>query len=259
MQDCLFDSHCHLDDVQFDLDRQALLQSWQRQGGLRLLCAASDLSSSRACLALASQWDFVAAACGVHPHEAAKAPDDYLVRLEQLLQAPQAAAVGEIGLDYHYDFCPRPRQIQVLEQQLDLAWRLHKPAILHVREAHGDMLDILRARQRRFGGGVLHCYSGSLESAHAYLELGCYISFAGTVTFKNAEKLRAVLRALPLDRILIETDSPYLAPIPYRGGRNQPDFVQYVCQTVAEQKGISYRQAMAATCQNAVAAFRLPP
>ena len=145
------------------------------------------------------------------------------------LAQPGVVAVGEIGLDYHYNHSPRDRQMQVLNEQLDLAYALKRPAIIHVREAHGDMLSVLRARKGCCAGGIIHCFSGSVESAEEYVSLGYYISFAGPVTFANAMKLRAVAASVPLDRLLIETDSPYLTPVPFRGKRNEPRYVRLVC------------------------------
>lgn len=247
----LFDSHCHLDDPRFDEDRDQLIQALPSQGLVHCVTVGSDLPSSKRCLALAEQYSFIYAAAGVHPHEVSQTPADYLEQLRWLLGHDKVVALGEIGLDYHYDFSPRDVQRRVLEEQLDLAYTLRIPVIMHVREAHGDMMDVLRGRANRLPGGVLHCFSGSAESAQEYVRLGFYISFAGPVTFKNAGKLLAAAQAVPLDRLLIETDSPYLAPIPLRGKRNNPACVKYVCERLAELRDIPAEEMAALTCRNA--------
>ena len=215
------------------------------------MTVGSDLASSRRNIQLAHQHSFLYAAAGVHPHVASEAPYDYLDQLKELLDQPRVQALGEIGLDYHYDFSPRDLQQRQLNEQLDLAYQHGLPAILHVREAHGDMIDLLRRRGNRLSGGVIHCYSGSYESALEYLRLGMMISFAGSLTFKKAEKLHQSARELPLDRILIETDSPYLSPVPERGKRNNPAKVKLVCAFLAQLRGISFEEAAVATSDNA--------
>lgn len=252
-----FDTHCHLDDEQFDSDREAIIASLAEQGIAWCMTVGSDLTSSEMNIRLAGEHSGLYAAAGVHPHAAAQAPTDYLSRLEPLLSAPKVRALGEIGLDFHYDFSPRDIQRQLLSEQLDLAYRLSLPAILHVRDAHGEMIDLLRARQGRLAGGVIHCFSGSLESACEYLRLGLMISFAGSLTFKNARRLHEAAAGIPLESILIETDSPYLAPVPMRGRRNQPAYVRHTCAFLAELRGISLEEAAQATCDNAKRLFRI--
>ncbi len=227
------DTHCHLDDPLFDPDREEVILRMLGQGVVRCVTVGSDLSSSVKCLEIAALHPEVFAAAGVHPHAAEKAPGDFTDRLEELLGNGRAVALGEIGLDYHYAFASKEAQKTVLSRQLDLACRLGLPVVLHVREAHGDMLDLLRKRSGRLQGGIVHCYSGSLESAREYLALGMSISFSGSVTFKNASKLREVAALLPAERILVETDSPYLSPVPLRGRRNEPGHVRHVSDAVA--------------------------
>lgn len=251
----LFDSHCHLDDARFDEDRDRMIQALPAQGLAYCLTVGSDLDSSRRSLQLAHQYPFIYAAAGVHPHEAAKAPVDYLLQVRELLGQKKVVALGEIGLDYHYDFSPRDVQRRVLTEQLDLAYELRMPVIVHVREAHGDMIDLLRDRADRLPGGVLHCFSGSAESAQEYVRLGFYISFAGPVTFKNAGKLLAAAQAVPLEKLLIETDSPYLSPVPLRGKRNTPAHVRHVCERLAELRDLSAEDMAGITCRNAMALF----
>ena len=233
MEALLFDTHCHLDDEKFDGDRDELIESLPAEGIFACLTCGSDLATSRASLDLAERYPFVYAAAGIHPHEAAKAIPEDLSAMEGLLKKPKVVALGEIGLDYHYDFSPRDVQRELLINQLDLAYQLKKPVILHVREAQGDMLSLLSERRERLSGGVLHSYSGSAESARQYLDMGFYISFSGSLTFKNADNLRRAALAVPLDRLLIETDSPYLAPVPFRGRRNNPGMVRQVCEKLA--------------------------
>ncbi|MHC1785532.1 MAG: TatD family hydrolase [Christensenellales bacterium] len=254
----LFDSHCHLDDEQFDQDRDEVITSLPEGGIAACVAVGSDLSSSAKCLALAHRWPFIHAAAGVHPHAAAQAPEAYLEALERLLAQEKAVAVGEIGLDYHYDFSPKATQRKLLEEQLDLAFTLHLPVILHVREAHGDLIEILRGRGQRLSGGIIHCFSGSAETAMDYVRLGFMISFAGSLTFKNAEKLRLAAQKTPLEHLLIETDSPYLAPEPLRGRRNTPANVQYVCQVLAQLRGMTPQEMAELTFRNAARVFRLP-
>lgn len=229
----LFDTHCHLDDPRFDEDRDALIHNLPGEGVHACLTCGCDLVSSRASIELARKHPCVFAAAGIHPHEAAKARREDLDALPALLADPRAVALGEIGLDFYYDFSPREVQRDLLTKQLDLAYELNKPVVLHVRDAHGEMISLLENRRARLPGGVLHSYSGSAESAGQYLAMGFHISFSGTITFKNADKVRRAALAVPLDRLLIETDSPYLAPVPHRGQRNNPALVRHVCDKLA--------------------------
>lgn len=235
----LFDSHAHLDDSRFDEDREALIAHLQAGGVARVANAASDLETSRAAIALAEQYDFIYAMAGVHPHEAAQAPADYLEQLRTLLTHPKVVALGEIGLDYHYDLSPRDVQREKMAEQMALAVQMDKPVSFHLREAWGDAMDMLRTHKGHLPQGVMHCFSGSWETAKACLDMGFYISFAGPVTFKNAERLREVAAQVPSDRLLIETDSPYMAPEPHRGKRNQPDFVAEVASRLAAVRGVT--------------------
>lgn len=249
----LFDTHAHLLAEQFDDDREQLIQRLAGEVSLVLEAGTDEADSARA-LALAEQYGFIYSAAGVHPHEAAAAGDGYLDVLRRLLARPKCVAVGEIGLDYHYDFSPRERQKEVFAAQLDLAAELDMPVIIHDREAHADVLDMIRARKGRVRG-VMHCYSGSMESAREYIKLGFYISFAGPITFKNAGKLPGIAANLPSDRILAETDSPYLAPVPHRGQRNDPGKVRHVVQRIAEARGIAFEDAAALTMANGKTLF----
>lgn len=251
----LFDSHCHLDDPRFDEDRHQMIQALPAQGLAYCVTVGSDLPSSERSIALAARYPFVYAAAGVHPHEAAQAPGDYLEQLRPLLEQDKVVALGEIGLDYHYDFSPRDVQRRVFLEQLDLAYELQLPVIVHMREAHGDMIDLLRSRADRLPGGVLHCFSGSAQSAQEYERLGFHISFAGPITFKNAGKLLTAAQAVSLDRLLIETDSPYLAPVPLRGKRNSPANVRHVCERLAALRDMPVEEMARITCRNAQRLF----
>lgn len=250
----LFDSHAHLDDPRFDPDREDVLAQMQEQR-VGCVCVGADLESSQAVMALSEAYDFLWAAVGVHPHDAKAFAPANIDTLEGWLSHPRVVALGEIGLDYHYDNSPREAQRKVFEAQLDLAQGVGKPVILHVREAHGDTLEILQSRKGHLPPMIIHCYSGSLESARLYMDLGGMISFAGPVTFPNAKHLQEVAQKIPMDRLLIETDSPYLAPQPVRGKRNAPFHVRYVCERIAQLKGISEEEVAKATRDNALAFY----
>lgn len=254
----LFDSHCHLDDERFDADREAVIGQLKQNGVARCVCVGSDLPSSLRCLALAEKHDMIYAAAGVHPHEAKDAPADYIDQLKALLARPRVAALGEIGLDYYYDLSPRDVQRRVLHEQLDLAVEVDAPVIFHIRDAHGEMFDILRARGKRLPQGVIHCCSASAEMVREYLKMGFYISFAGPITFKNAVSVVTASQAVPLERLLIETDSPYLTPVPLRGRRNEPAYVRYVLEKQAEVHGVAAKELAEITYQNACRFYRLP-
>ena len=252
----VFDTHCHLDDEKFDADREEACRRMHEAGVERCVCVGSDLSSSRRCLALADAHPGVYAAVGVHPHEAKDAPADYLEQLAALLAEKKAVALGEIGLDYYYDLSPREIQRRVLEEQVNLAIRLDVPAIFHIRDAHGDMMDFFRRRDR-LPAGIIHCFSGSAETAREYVKMGFYISFAGPLTFKKAPHLWEAARAVPLERLLVETDSPYLSPEPLRGRRNEPAHVVWVLKKLAELKAVEAEKMAQLTWENACRVYRL--
>ena len=257
----LFDTHCHLTDPRFadDLDETiARMLAAEVTTALVVGDAAEDPTPA---IELAQRHDFLYAAAGVHPHDASCWDDARAQRLEAWLASPKIVALGEIGLDYHYDLSPREQQRAAFEAQLLMAHRLNLPAILHVREAHGDATEIL---QRHFHAGtlprgVMHCYTGSWESAKTYLKMGFYISLSGAVTFKNAPKLAEVAAACPLDRLLVETDCPYMAPVPLRGKRNEPAFVRHTAAKVAELRGLPLESLAEATTRNAKTLFSITP
>ena len=253
----LFDTHCHLDDEKFDPDREEAFQRLRDRGVARIVCVGSDLPTSESSIRFAQTHEHTWAACGVHPHEAAEAPEGYLDRLRELTQEDRVVAIGEIGLDYYYDFSPRDVQKRVLSEQLDLACDLDMPVIFHIRDAHGDMIDLFRSR-KCLPRGIIHCFSGSQETALEYVRMGFYISFSGPLTFKKAPNLQAAAQAVPLDRLLVETDSPYLAPEPVRGRRNEPANVFYVCQKLAELRGLSMEEMARITTENGCRIYGIP-
>ncbi len=251
----LFDTHCHLDDARFDEDREAVLADMEARGFTPCVTVGADIASSRACRDLSRTRPWLYFAAAVHPHDAKDYSDAAHAEILSMMADPKCVAWGEIGLDYHYDLSPRETQRAVFERQLDAASEIGKPVIFHVREAHGDVTDILRARKGRLPPGVLHCYSGSAEQAKVYLDMGFYLSIAGPVTFANAPNLWEAARITPDDRLLIETDSPYLAPVPVRGKRNDPRNVEHVARRVAELRGVPFEALAEMTRRNGMRLF----
>ncbi len=236
----LFDTHAHPNEKRFDEDREALLKRMRESGMALCMCVGADMESSRTSIELAHREPMIYASVGVHPHDAKTfTQEDASTLTRWLTQEKKVVALGEIGLDYYYDLSPRDVQKDVFARQLDLAYTLHKPVILHVRDAHGDTLDLLSAHRQRLPQCVVHCCSASMESARRYLDLGCMLSFAGPVTYKRSIHLQEVARYTPEDRLMIETDSPYLAPEPVRGRRNEPQFVGYICRFLAALRGVA--------------------
>lgn len=241
------DVHAHLDDKAFNDDREQVLESIE-EAGIIVINAGSDIASSRFSVELADKHDFIFACVGVHPHEAEKVQKDYIEELEKLAKNPKVIGIGEIGLDYYYDFSDRKIQKKVFMEQLELAKSLDLPVIVHNREAHQDTLDILK--KVRPSKGLMHCYSGSLEMAREFMQLGFYFSFGGVITFKNAKKPKEVASELPLDKILLETDCPYLSPEPYRGKRNDPTRIPIIAQQLAQLRKISVDEIKRTTYSN---------
>ncbi len=251
----LIDSHAHLDDERFDEDREQVIANAVDAGITSLINVGHDMESSERSIALADKYPFIYAAVGVHPHDAKDAPDGYIDRLKDLLKNQKVVAVGEIGLDYYYDLSPRDVQQKVFIEQLNLAKEAARPVIIHLRDAYGDFLDIMRRERLEPAAGVMHCFSGSWEVARECLEMGFYISFAGPVTFKNAAKLRETAQKIPLEKILVETDCPYLTPVPHRGKRNEPAYVRLVAEQIAAVKGLSTEEFCRHTVENAKKLF----
>jgi len=244
----LFDTHAHYDDEQFEPDRDALLSALPDNGISLVVNAASNLQSSVTGLKIAEAYPFVYAAVGVHPHDAKTMDDGTVSQLEKLLRHPKAVAVGEIGLDYHYDLSPRDIQQKRFREQLDLAASVRLPVIIHEREAPQDVLNILS--EFPYVRGVFHCFSGSWETAKILLDRGWYLSFTGVITFKNARRSHEVIQKMPRDRILIETDCPYLAPVPMRGRRNSSLYLRYTAEKLAEILEVTFDEAAALTMNN---------
>jgi TatD DNase family protein len=233
------DAHAHLDDEAFSKDRDELIAKI-KEACIYVINAGSDIASSELSVRLAKKHEFIFACVGIHPHEAQKVPENYIDTLKNMTKHPKVLAIGEIGLDYHYDFSERSVQKKVFAEQLALAKELNLPVVVHSREAHQDTLDIIRKSGIR--KGLMHCYSGSLELADQYIDLGFYFSLGGTITFKNAKKPKQSAKELPLNRILLETDSPYLSPEPFRGRRNDPTKIPVIAQAMANIRGISLEE-----------------
>ena len=255
----LFDTHCHITDERFDEDRDDVIRRMIDAGVERALIVGDGSREEQPAFTLAERFDWMYAATGVHPHDASSWNDEARARVEKWMAHPKAVALGEIGLDYHYDLSPRDVQKRVFDEQLEMAFVLDKPVILHIREAHGDATDIMTARWKagRLPRGVMHCYTGSWESAKQYLAMGLYVSFSGAVTFKNAPKLSEVAKNLPLDRLLVETDCPYMAPVPMRGQRNEPAFVAYTARKVAELREMDEDELALAALENGKRLFAI--
>lgn len=246
----LVDSHCHLDDKQFAGDREAVIERAQAAGVARAMAIGTgdgpqDLETA---IRLADSHPFFYATVGVHPHDAAKAVPETFERLHDLLSHPKVLALGEIGLDYHYDFSPRDTQRAAFIRQLELARDASKPVVIHTREAWADTMLILREHYQ--GGGIFHCFTGGPAEAQDAVKFGFHLSFGGVLTFPKADTVREAARIAPLDRLLIETDAPYLAPVPHRGKRNEPAFVLETARKLAQVRGISVEDVAAATTQN---------
>jgi TatD DNase family protein len=243
-----FDTHAHYDDRAFDDDRYALLDSVHDAGVELVVDPGCDLKSSRASIALAERVPFVYAAVGIHPEELQDSTPEILAEISALAEDPKCVAIGEIGLDYYWDASHKEEQKLLFRQQLQLALELDKPVIIHDREAHGDCFEIVRD----YPGlrGVFHCYSGSAEMAKELLKDGWYLGFDGPVTYKNARKTLEVLAICPPERILIETDSPYLSPVPHRGKRNDSRNLRYIVQTIAENLHLEPETVAGITLEN---------
>ena len=253
----LADSHAHIDDERFDADRDEVVARALAAGVSLIVNIGADMASSARSVALAEKYPGIYAAVGMHPHDSQDMKENDYRQLEQWANHPKVVAIGEIGLDYHYDLSPRPVQKEVFLRQLDLARKTGKPFIIHEREAHADMLDIIRHAALGLNG-VFHCFSGSVETAREYLKMGFYISVAGPVTFPKSVKTKEVAKAVPLDRLLVETDSPYLTPQPFRGKRNEPAYVRLVAEEIANLRDISLAELAEVTTANVRKLFNIP-
>ena len=252
----IFDTHAHYDDEAFMGDRDQLLGLLPDRGVSHVITCGTDLMSSYRNLKLAQQYDYIYAALGFHPEDIGEERKGDLDVIRDLLKTePKAVAVGEIGLDYHYeDGAPREDQIDLFRRQIEIANELNLPIIVHDRDAHEDTFNIIKEMRPR---GVIHCFSGSAEMAKEYIKLGMYIGVGGVVTFKNARKAVEVVEAIPIDKILLETDCPYMAPTPHRGERNDSSLISFVAEKIAEIKGLSPQEVCDITNQNAKTLFNI--
>jgi len=255
----IVDSHCHLDCEEFSADQAAVLERARAAGIVAMVCVGSgdDLATAERSVALAAKEPDVYAAVCIHPQQADKVHAETWPAIEDLAKRPRVVGIGETGLDYYYDCAPKPVQREVFERFLRLSTALGRPVICHVRDAHDDAIEILRRGPLPDQGGVIHCFSGNAGHARRYLDLGLHLSFAGVLTFKKADDIREAAAYAPDDRILVETDAPYLAPIPHRGHRNEPAFLVKTLEALAQVRGISLSRAAEATTANAFRLFDL--
>lgn len=255
----IVDSHCHLDALDYEnlhKDVADVVNKARLRGVKHLLAVGVTLSRYEQMFDTLSQFDEISLSCGVHPLDLSDEPFDY-ARLLRLASDKKVVAIGETGLDYYYNSDNKEKQQSVFAQQIEIANQLNKPIIVHTRSAREDTIAMLKAHQADKCGGVLHCFTENWDMAKQGLDLGFYISISGIITFRNAEELREVVRQVPLDRLLIETDSPYLAPVPYRGKQNQPAYVREVCEYVATLKGVSPQAFAQITTQNFERLFKI--
>ena len=242
----LVDSHCHLDDEKFDADRAQVIER-ALAAGVETMMAIGTGGELDVAIQQAERYPFIYATIGVHPHDAAKATPDTFARLRDLAAHPKVLAIGEIGLDYHYDFSPRDVQRSVFERQLELAAEFGKPIVIHTREAWEDTMAQVTSLPH---GGIMHCFTGDAAQAQQALDLGFHLSFGGVLTFPKAESLREAARIVPEDRLLVETDCPYLAPVPHRGKRNEPAFVVDTARRLADVRGVTPETIAECTTRN---------
>lgn len=253
----LFDSHAHYNSEQFSEDLDEVLGKMKENGVGYIMNACSDISEFDDIKNLIEKYDFLYGAAGVHPHEVGNMTEADLEKIAEFSKHPKIKAIGEIGLDYYYDNSPRDAQKYWFARQLDLAVDLNLPIIIHDRDAHKDTMDILKDHNAKAVGGAFHCYTGSVEMAKEVLDMGLYIAFGGSITFKNAQKPIEVAKYVPIESIIIETDCPYLTPVPFRGKRNSSLYVHLVAEKIAEVKGMEVSEVIKHTTENAKKCFRI--
>lgn len=251
----LFDTHVHLNDEQFNEDLQEVIERAKEAGISYMVVVGFNRPTIERAISLVKEYDFLYASIGWHPVDAIDMTDEDLAWIEEMAANPKVVALGEMGLDYHWDKSPHDVQKEVFRRQIGLAKKLKLPIIIHNRDATEDVVQILREENAEEVGGIMHCFSGSAETAKECIEMNFHISLGGPVTFKNAKKPKRVAMEVPLDRLLIETDCPYLAPYPYRGKRNEPAYVKLVAEQVAELKEISFEEVAQKTTENAKKLF----
>lgn len=252
----LVDTHAHIDDIKYDKDRDEVIFRAKQYGVTRIISMGDTMDSSLNAVSLAEKYDGVFAGAGVHPQEALSMLDGDYDRLAELMTLSKVKVLGEIGLDYYYENASREKQQEVFIRQLDVARQMHMPVSIHDRDAHGDTMAILKKEGKGLTGSI-HCFSGSYEMAKELLKMGWFLGVDGPLTFKNAAKLPEIIAKIPLERLLLETDSPYLAPVPKRGRRNEPAYVKYIAEKVAEIRCISFEEVALQTTRNAVDLFNL--
>lgn len=253
----IFDTHAHYDDDAFDRDREALLASMKEQGVGRIVNVSANLHEIQETLKLIGQYPFIYGAAGVHPDDTRELNEENFGQIRQAAMHEKMVAIGEIGLDYYWDSSDRETQKKWFLRQLELAKELDKPVIIHSREAARDTLDLIKAAGGPDFSMVIHCYSYSTELAREYLNMGYYLGIGGVVTYKNGVKLKEVVSYMPLDRILLETDAPYLTPVPFRGKRNSSEKIHYVVEEIARLKQVSQEEVLETTWNNACRFYRL--
>ncbi|WP_110930535.1 TatD family hydrolase [Paenibacillus bouchesdurhonensis] len=251
----LVDTHTHLDAQQFDEDREETIARAVEQGVTRLINIGFNRETIPTTMKLAETYDFIYAAIGWHPQDAITMKDEDLDWIAELCRHEKVVAIGEIGLDYYWDTSPKDVQHAVFRKQIGLARELGMPVVIHNRDAHEDTIRILREEKAHEVGGVMHSFSGSWETAKLCLNMGFHLSFGGPITFKNAKQPKEVLKQTPIDRLLLETDAPYLTPHPYRGKRNESAYVNLVAEAAAELKGVSFQEIAEKTTRNALERF----
>ena len=254
----LTDSHAHIDMPEFEKDREQVLQRALEGGVTRIITIGIDLPSSLSALELANKYDFIFSTIGYHPHNAKEAEESKLEELAGLGRESRVVAWGEIGLDFYRRHSPPEKQKRIFEQQLDLAADADLPVIIHDRDAHNEIFEILKKKRRDSLRGVIHCFSGDYKMALAFIDMGFVISIPGTVTYKNASVVQDVASRIPIESLLIETDAPYLTPAPERGKRNEPFFVTYTAKKIAELRGMDFRELARITSENTNRLFGLP-
>lgn len=247
----LVDTHAHLNDEQFNEDRNLVIQRAKEAGVDTIINIGYNKETILTTLDLINQYDFIFGAIGWHPNHAHEMTEEDLDWIEKLTDHPKILAIGEIGLDYYWDYAPKEIQQIVFRKQIQMAKRVQLPIIIHDRDAHSDICTILQEEGAKEVGGIMHSFSGSLEMAKECIELGFYISFSGPVTFKNAKKPKEIAKEIPLERILVETDSPYLTPEPFRGKRNESAYVRYVAEKIAELREMDFEKFQEITSENA--------
>lgn len=253
----LFDSHAHYNDERFSEDLDELLPLMKENNVGYIMNACSSVGEFPDILKIVEKYPFVYGAAGVHPHETEDMSEEDILKIEEFSRHPKIKAIGEIGLDYFYDNSPRDIQKYWFGRQIDLAVKLNMPVIIHDRDAHGDTMKILKEHNVQEVGGVFHCYTGSAEMTKEVLDMNLYIAFGGSLTFKKAAKPIEAAKAVPIERIVIETDCPYLTPEPHRGRRNSSLYIHYVAEKLAEIKGIRLEEVIEKTAQNAKKCFRI--